>query len=320
MSTPTSRLLQLLSLLQSPRIWPAQALAEQLDITPRTVRRDVDHLRELGYRITAVRGPDGGYRLDAGSQLPPMLFDDDQAVALVVALQLATAQSIDDDHAAQRALGTVRQLLPPRLRHRVDSIEVASLPRRSPTPPITPESLVAVTTSIHRRETLRFTYAGDDDRPARSAEPHHVVMSQGRWYLLAWDLDADAWRTFRLDRLTPRVPAGPRFTPREVPGGDAAAFVAALFKGSDGEDRWPCSGSITMAVSAERVAPFAGDGTVADLGDGRCRVTAGSWSWIALAAWFGRFDAELSDPAPTELAAAFGTLSDRYARGVEPVP
>ncbi|RLV55516.1 WYL domain-containing transcriptional regulator [Aeromicrobium phragmitis] len=313
MSTPTSRLLQLLSLLQSPRVWPAQALAERLAITPRTVRRDIDHLRELGYRITAVRGPAGGYRLDAGSQLPPMLFDDDQAVALVVALQLATAQGIDDDDAARRALATVRQLLPSRLRHRVDSIEVASLPHRSPAP-IAPESLVAVTTSIHRHERLRFTYAGDNDRPARTAEPHHVVMSQGRWYLLAWDLDTDAWRTFRLDRLTPRIPAGPRFTPREVPGGDAAAFVAGLFKGSEGEDRWPCSGSVTLAAPAERVAPFADDGTVADLGDGRCRVTAGSWSWIALATWFGRFDAELSEPAPIALADAFGTLSDRYAR------
>ena len=317
MTTPTSRLLRLLSLLQTRRDWPGQVLAERLEVSPRTVRRDVEHLREMGYRVTAVKGPDGGYRLDAGSELPPMLFDDEQAVALAVALQAASVSGIGVDEAAARALATVRQVMPARLRHRIDSLDVTPVPTpgSAAVPTVAPDVLVTVGAAVRRHEVLAFDYASDaPDRPARRVEPHHVVTSSGRWYLLAWDVDADGWRTFRLDRISPRTPTGRRFAPREVPGGDVAEYVAARFKGADRSNAWPCVGAVTLALAAGEVAPFAGDGVVADLGDGRCRLSAGSWSWVALAASLGRFDAEITDVEPAELAAGFGVLAERCAR------
>ncbi|NEE03140.1 helix-turn-helix transcriptional regulator [Phytoactinopolyspora halotolerans] len=317
MSRPTSRLLYLLSLLQMRRDWPGSVLAERLDVTPRTVRRDVERLREMGYRITAMKGPDGGYRLDAGAELPPMLFDDEQAVALVVALRAASASGIGIDEPAARALASIRHVLPTRLRHRVDTIDVSTIPATgsSPPPAVDPEVLVAVSAATHRREVLRFAYASDTaDRPARRVEPHHVVTASGRWYLLAWDLNEDDWRIYRLDRMAPRTPTGPQFAPRDVPGSNPGTYVAARFKGSGHADQWPCVGEATLALPPEQVIPFAGDGVVTAVGHDKCRLRAGSWSWTALATWFGRFDAEITDVAPEELAHAFTTLADRFRR------
>ena len=140
----SSRLLTLLSLLQARRDWPGATLAERLDVTPRTVRRDIDRLRELGYPVQAFKGPDGGYRLDAGSELPPLLFDEDQAVALAVALQLAATSGAGVGEAAARALATVRQVLPARPRHRVDAVQVTPLPDGVPVE-VDPAVLVGVT-------------------------------------------------------------------------------------------------------------------------------------------------------------------------------
>lgn len=315
---PTARLLRLLSLLQTRRDWPGAVLAERLDVTPRTVRRDVDHLRELGYGITSVRGRDGGYRLAAGAHLPPMLFDDEQAVALAVALQTTAASGVAISEAAARALLTVRQVLPARLRHRMDALDATTLPGAAHDE-VEPEVLLAVSKAVRDREVLRFDYASQSgeggDRPRRT-EPHHVVVTRGRWYLVAWDLDADDWRTFRLDRLTPRIPTGPRFVPREIPGGDVAAYVAARFKGSTQDDVWPCRGHAVIALPSLDVLPFAGDGVVEEADAGHCRLTAGSWSWTALAASFGRFDAELTEVGPPELREAFAALAARFERAV----
>ncbi|WP_308121717.1 helix-turn-helix transcriptional regulator, partial [Actinotalea ferrariae] len=233
MPTTSSRLLALLSLLQARRDWPAAVLSDRLDVSDRTVRRDVDRLRELGYPITSTRGRDGGYRLEAGSALPPLLFDDDQAVALAVALQTAAGSASGVAEAATRALTTVRQLLPSRLRHRVDALEVHTV-GATETEPVTPALLAAVSAAIRAHEVLRFDYrspGGPGARPPRRAEPHHLVASGGRWYLVAWDLDADDWRTFRLDRLVPRTPGGGRFRPRELPADDVAAFVSGRWRG-----------------------------------------------------------------------------------------
>ncbi|GAA2224656.1 WYL domain-containing protein [Herbiconiux moechotypicola] len=327
-------MLLLLSLLQSRRDWPGQLLAERLEVAPRTVRRDVERLRTMGYRIRAVKGPDGGYRLDAGAELPPLLFDDDQALALAVALQSAAANGIDGtsgtgglSEAAVRALTTVRQVLPTRLRHRLDAIRFSALqPASGPTPPVSPDVLITLSTAIRAREILRFDYASLATAPAgasraadsyppapRRVEPHHLVTANGRWYLVAWSLDRADWRLYRADRITPRIPTGPRFTPRDVPGGDVHAFVSARFKGSDARDEWPCTGTVVLHLPATAVTPFAGDGTVTPEGPDRTRYTAGAWSWTALAASLGRFDAPLDVLDPPELAAAFSTLSDRYA-------
>jgi predicted DNA-binding transcriptional regulator YafY len=314
MPKTSARLLALLSLLQARRDWPGTLLAERLEVSLRTVRRDVDRLRELGYPIAAIKGPDGGYRLGAGTDLPPLLFDDDQAVALTVALQIA-AGSRDSglDEAAARALHTIRQVMPSRLRQRVDSLRITAIerPTTQPPAPVRKDVLLAISGAVHAREVLRFDYGtGPADRPPRRAEPHHLVTRDGRWYLVAWDLDRADWRIFRADRVTPRIPTGPRFTPRALPGGDVAAYVTARFQGS--EDGWPCRGVVILDRPAATVAGYTRDGVVEEFGPGRCRLTLGSWSWASLAAAFGRFDADIEVIGPDELRDAFGRLARRF--------
>ncbi|MEV4202171.1 helix-turn-helix transcriptional regulator [Micromonospora globbae] len=319
MPTTSARLLSLLSLLQARRDWPGALLAERLEVSPRTVRRDVDRLRELGYPIVASRGPDGGYRLGAGTRLPPLLFDDEQAVALAIALQTAATAGAGIEEAATRALTTVRQVMPARLRHRVDALQVTAVDAAPPDPPADSGVLVALSAAVRAREVLRFDYArarGSDDggSPPRRVEPHHLVTWGGRWYLVAWDLDRRDWRTFRADRITPRTPTGPRFTPRELPTGDVAAFVTGRFRGADGSGDWPCRGEVILDLPATTVATYTRDGIVEELGADRCRLTLGSWSWAGLAAAIGRFDADIEVVGPAELRDAFARLARRYAR------
>lgn len=305
----SGRLLSLLSLLQARRDWPGALLAERLDVSPRTVRRDVDRLRELGYPITAFKGPDGGYRLDAGAEMPPLLFDDDQVVALAVALQSAASTGAGIEEAAIRALNTVRQVMPSRLRHRIDALTITD----AGAPELQADSavLMALGSVVHAREILRFDYEGNP----RRAEPHHLVTWAGRWYLVAWDLDRQDWRTFRADRIVPKTPTGPRFLDREVPGGDVAQFVANTFRGSE-SGGWPCVGEVVVDLPLADVQPYAEAGSVTASGLGRCTVTQGSWSWTALAAAFGRFDAAVEVLGPPELEDAFLTLAARYAGAV----
>ncbi|WP_232661045.1 helix-turn-helix transcriptional regulator [Pseudonocardia sp. TRM90224] len=312
MLNTSARLLSLLSLLQARREWPGAVLAERLDISLRTVRRDVDRLRELGYPIQAVKGPDGGYRLAAGTELPPLLFDDEQAVALAVALQIAVGSGAGIGDAAMRALTTVRQVMPARLRHRIDALQVTAVDRGGPAPQVDPAVLVTLGAAVRAREVLRFGY-GDELTPPRRAEPHHLVTWGGRWYLVAWDLDRADWRTFRADRISPRTPNGPRFVPREVPGGDVAAYVADRFRGTTGYGYWPCRGEVVLAVAAAEVLPYVGDGIVEEIDADRCRLLLGSWSWVGLAAAVGRFDVDFEVVGPEELKAAIVVLARRYA-------
>jgi predicted DNA-binding transcriptional regulator YafY len=326
MPKTSARLLSLLSLLQARRDWPGALLAERLDISPRTVRRDVDRLRELGYPIVAVKGPDGGYRLEAGTQLPPLLFDDEQAVALAVALQMATTTGAGIEEAAMRALNTVRQVMPARLRRQIDTIRVTAVepPATRPDPQVGGGVLLALSAAVHAREVLRFDYAPADNSavqsPPRRVQPHHLVAWGGRWYLVAWDLDREDWRTFRADRITPRTPTGPRFTPRELPGGEVAAFVAGTFRGSDGSGDWPCRGEVILELPAAAVSRYLRDGVVEALGPDRCRLVLGSWSWPGLAAAIGRFDADVEIVGPAELKDAFAHLARRYAKAAATAP
>jgi predicted DNA-binding transcriptional regulator YafY len=319
-TTATSRLLRLLSLLQTRRDWPGSLLAARLEISHRTVRRDIDRLREMGYAIEATMGPEGGYRLDAGSELPPLLFDDDQVIALAVALQAATLTGVGIQESALRALTTVRQVMPSRLRHRLNALEFTTIPRRpGDTAPdsVSPNALITLSAAARAHEVLRFDYA--DGRAAaerlapRRVEPHYLVTSQGRWYLVAWDLERDEWRLFRADRITPRTPTGPRFTPREIPGGDVAEYVSARFKGSDATNDWPCIGKVILHRAAHDVLPFAGAGIVEDLGPERCSLEVGSWSWVSLAATLNRFDTDIEVLHPPELRSAFAQLAARNA-------
>lgn len=312
MPKTSARLLALLSLLQARRDWPGALLAERLEVSPRTVRRDVDRLRELGYPIQTAKGPDGGYRLDTGTRLPPLLFDDDQAVALAIALQIATTAGAGIEEAAARALNTVRQVMPARLRHRIDALQVTAVERPA-TQQVDSGVLMALSGAVHASEVLRFDYVPSSPTEAatRRVQPHHLVTWGGRWYLVAWDLDRDDWRTFRVDRITPRTPTGPRFTPRELPGGSVAAFVTSKFQGSS--DGWPCRGEVILDLPAAVVSSYTHDGVVEELGPDRCRLVLGSWSWPGLVATIGRFDADIEVIGPAELRDAFAHVARRYA-------
>ncbi|MDX8141329.1 WYL domain-containing protein [Lentzea sp. BCCO 10_0061] len=312
-TTTSGRLLSLLSMLQVRRDWPGGLLAERLGVSERTVRRDVDRLRELGYLVHAVKGPDGGYRLEAGSQVPPLLFDEDQAVALAVALRIAVGTGAGIEEAAARALATVRQVMPSRLRQRIDALEIEPAGRG---PQVDTDLLLALSTAVRACEELRFDYAApgrpDTPGPPRRVQPHHLVVRAGRWYLVGWSPEREDWRTYRADRMTVRTPNGPRFQPREVPGGDVAAFLSARFKGSD-TDAWPCRGEVILDLPLADVAPFTGGDTAEEAGT-RTRLVTGAWSWAALAAKLARFDADVEVIGPPALRDAFADLSRRAAR------
>ncbi len=238
--TTPARLLRLLSLLQMHRDWTGTELAERLEVTTRTIRRDVDRLRELGYPVDAVMGPIGGYRLGAGAALPPLLLDDDEAVAVTLGLQTNTTGTVAGiEEASLRALTKMAQVLPTRLRHRVDTLRsavVAMPPRYDPGPAIDADSLTTISAAIRAAETLRFDYrshTGDNTR--RTVEPHRIAHWGHRWYLVGWDTDRTAWRTFRVDRTTLRTPNGPRFTHRPSPDGDVATYLRRTM----GFTMWP---------------------------------------------------------------------------------
>lgn len=227
---PTGRALQLLSLLQTHRWWGGAELADRLEITERTVRRDVDRLRELGYPVDATSGKDGGYRLATGAHLPPLVLDDDEAVAVAVGLRYAAEAAIGGmEETSLRALTTIEQLLPHRLRRRVSALHssVSSMRWPGDDDVVDPDALSVLAAACRDREDVRFDYRRHDGTDSgRLVQPHQLVTAGRRWYLVAWDQRRDDWRTFRLDRLRePRLTGG-RFTPRQIPGGDAATFVA----------------------------------------------------------------------------------------------
>lgn len=228
---PTGRALQLLSLLQTHRLWRAAELAERLEVTERTVRRDVERLRNLGYPVDATTGTDGGYRLAAGAHLPPLVLDDDEAVAVAIGLRSAAGAAIEGiEDTSLRAMAKIEQLLPNRLRRRVSALHssVVELGRSGTDEVVDPDALSVLAAACRDREEVRFDYRrrdGDDSR--RHVEPHQLVTAGHHWYLVAFDLRRDDWRSFRLDRLSGARPAGGRFVAREIPRGNAADFLAA---------------------------------------------------------------------------------------------
>ena len=231
MSTnPTGRALQLLSLLQTHSFWPGAELAARLGVTERTVRRDLAGLRELGYPVDSTSGKYGGYRLATGAHVPPLILDDEEAVAVAIGLRYAAEAAVSGmEETSVRALAKIETLLPHRLRRRVSALHesVASLPRTAEDEVIDPESLSVFAAACRDREHVRFEYLrGDGESSRRHVEPHQLVTAGRRWYLVAWDTQRGDWRTFRLDRIRePRAVASP-FTPRTIPGSDAADFVA----------------------------------------------------------------------------------------------
>ena len=304
----SARLLALLSLLQVRREWTGQELADRLEVGPRTIRRDVDKLRSLGYPIEAAPGVAGGYRLGNGGELPPLLLDDAEAVAVAVGLRTAASGGIAGiEETSVRALAKLEQVLPGRLRRRVNALSHATSTFGVEGPRIDPEVLATLAGACRDQVRLRYSYVARDERASqRIVEPAAVVYSGRRWYLVAFDLDRDDWRTFRLDRIRGRVRIGERGRRRTVPGGDPAAFVRERLRGAwEGESQL-VPGRIRMGVPAAQVRgriPSRYAGVEPD-GEATCIVTSrGAWSTSFLV-WMATLDEPMEVLDPPELVAA----------------
>ncbi len=312
----SARLLRLLSLLQTPREWTGTELAGRLEVSTRTVRNDVERLRALGYPVHATRGAVGGYRLGAGAALPPLLLDDEEAVAVAVGLRSGATGSVAGiEESSLRALAKLEQVLPSRLRHRLNALQsfTVSVPALPGGPRVTAEVLTTLVAACRDRERLRFDYATHDGAQSRrEAEPYRLVNWGRRWYLVAWDVERADWRTFRVDRMQPRTPTGPRFTPRPLPAEDLAEYVSRKV----GMATWRYHGTVTVHASAERVAqrlPVSA-GTVEPVDAQTCVVRTGSDNVEMLATWLGMLGADFEVTDSPELAAALRTLGERYLR------
>jgi predicted DNA-binding transcriptional regulator YafY len=313
------RLLRLLSLLQQRREWTGADLAARLEVTTRTVRNDVDRLRQLGYQVDSNTGPAGGYRLGSGSAMPPLLLDDDEAVAVVVGLRAAAAGSVTGiEDVSLRALTKLERTLPGRLRPRVDALRSATVSAAGVGPTVDAATLTAVADAAHSHERLRFSYSGHDGTVSeRDVEPHTLVYTGRRWYLLAWDTDRRDWRTFRADRITPLPPTGdrsaaarPRFVPREPPGGDAVAHVLRGTVSAPWRYKVRAILRAPASVVAERTTPTSG--RVTDLGDGTCELVTGYDSLADLTTYLTGFGVPFTVLEPPELRAFLRDLANRY--------
>ncbi|CAM5679695.1 YafY family transcriptional regulator [Streptomyces viridifaciens] len=319
MANTSTRTLRLLSLLQTHRYWPGEELADRLGVSVRTLRRDVDRLRELGYPVEAQRGVDGGYQLAAGAALPPLVIDDEEAVALAVGLQAAAESPVEGvAEASVRVLAKVVQVMPARLRRRVEALRAVTVPvdwGASAGSGVDADALTAVALACRDSERLRFSYtAATANRSDRHVEPHRLVCLGRRWYLVAYDLDRGDWRTFRLDRLTAAEGTGARFAPRTLPAADAAEYVRA------GLNATPRSNRVEALVEApaDHVRAHVGRwGEVEEVDATRCRLrmTADSLDWPAMA--LGSLAADFQIIHPPELRTLIADWSTRFARAVE---
>ncbi|MFJ9687583.1 helix-turn-helix transcriptional regulator [Streptomyces bacillaris] len=332
--TTPARLLKLLSLLQTPREWPGGELAERLDVTPRTIRRDIDRLRELGYPVEASRGSAGGYRLVAGAALPPLVLDDEEAVAIAVGLRAGAGHAIEGvEEASVRALAKLEQVLPARLRHRVSSLQNATVPlTRGDGSTIDPRTLTTLAAAATGQERLRFAYrSGEGTETKRQVEPYRLVSTGRRWYLVAYDLLREDWRTFRVDRVSEPFATGARFTPRPLPGEDgggaedAARYFARSMAGRQPELRLDVRFAAPAEFVAARLPPTLGvpepvSGPEGENPGGEnteraCRLRSSctdSLEWVALR--LALVDCEFTVQGPPELVEHLERLGSRLTR------
>src|SRR6266516_133415 len=251
MSQTSSRLLELLSLLQGRRDWPGNELADRLEVSGRTIRRDIERLRELGYPVESLTGPAGGYRLRAGTAMPPLLLDDDEAIAIAVGLRTAARASVAGiEETAVRALVKLEQVLPAHLRRRVGALGSATFTLPVAGPTVDPQHLTLIAAACRDSECLRFAYRSRDGVDSRrQVEPHALVNHGRRWYLVAWDRRREGWRTFRIDRLAKPASTGVRFMPRRLPAKDPAAFVKQSIAGAPSR----FEARVTLRAAAEEI-------------------------------------------------------------------
>jgi predicted DNA-binding transcriptional regulator YafY len=316
----SARLLRLMSLLQSRRHWTGPDLAATLGITERSVRRDVDRLRSLGYPVHATAGVGGGYRMGAGKELPPLPLEDDEAVALAVGLRAAATGPVQGAEAASlRALVKLEQVLPARLRRRVNALQAVSVRLGEPGPPVDPDTLTVLAGACRDQLIVRFEYRSHEGvGTLRSVEPYRLVHTSFRWYLLAFDGERDDWRTFRVDRIGARPRTGHSFTARPLPSDDVAAYVGRGVSSTQQQHSARVTLHAPVSVARQRMRWIAG--TLEPLDDGRCtlRFAAGSISELAFRLCFMELDFELHEPE--ELADFLRLLSRRLARGTRPRP
>ncbi|RFS81940.1 WYL domain-containing protein [Actinomadura spongiicola] len=324
MRDPSGRLLRLLSLLQTPREWPGSELAERLGVTPRTVRRDVERLRELGYPVHAARGNIGGYRLTAGTAMPPLLLDDAEAVAIAVGLRTAAAGAVAGiEDAAPRALAKLEQVLPARLRSHVAALGEAALalpPQVAGPPPADPELLALLAAACTAREKIRFAYTSAGGAGTRRlAQPHRLATVGRRWYLVAYDEDRADWRTFRVDRITDPHRTGLRGPERALPGGvDAAAWVMDTLASGSGTINARVLLHVPAAEAAEHVTAW--HGVLEPVDDTTCllHTRSDSLHFLAYRVTLLPLDYTLLDPP--ELAEPLAAIAARAARAITSFP
>ena len=306
----SARLLRLLSLFQARRYWSGSDLAERLEVTNRTLRRDVDKLRSLGYPIHSSSGVEGGYQLGAGSTMPPLLLDDQEAVAVAFGLRLAATGSIQGvEEASLRALAKIEQLLPARLAAQVSALQavvVASHVESS----VDAAVLSALAAGCRDRQMAQFRYLDHAGRSSiRSVEPHRLVCTGRRWYLVAWDAARKDWRTFRVDRVQQRIRPGERFAPRELPAKDLAAYVSRGVWQS-----WPCRARIKLFAPAESIAQRLppGIGMLEAVDPQSCYLETSASSYASLAMHLSLLDVDFEVTEPDELVDQVGRLGRRY--------
>jgi predicted DNA-binding transcriptional regulator YafY len=315
----SARLLRLLSLLQMHRDWTGPQLADELEITPRTVRRDVDKLRSLGYPVNAAPGVAGGYRLGAGSELPPLLLDDDEAVAVAVGLRTAAGGSVVGiQESSLRALTKLEGVLPPQLRRRVGAVHAFTVPVPGMGPEVDPDVLSTIAGACRDRLQLRFGYgAGDGTASRRLVEPHRMVHVHGRWYL---GVDLGPHPRYRhrerVDRITSKLLTGRRVPRRDPPDPDLAAYVMRNLRGAKDRYRARVVLHAPKAEVAPRIPPWAGELTARD--DGTCLLEA-SASWLGgLAVYIATVGVDFTVLGPPEFADEVRRLGERFARASAP--
>jgi predicted DNA-binding transcriptional regulator YafY len=317
MPETSARLLRLLSLLQARRDWTSAELATRLAVTTRTIRNDMSRLRQLGYPVDARPGVAGGYRLGTGGALPPLLLDDDEAVAVAVGLRTAASGSVAGlEETSVRALAKLQQVLPARLRRRVSAFQSHALPVPPGGPQVDPEVLTVVASACRDHERLRFDYRSHSGRASRRVvEPYRLVNDRRRWYLVAWDTGKEDWRTFRVDRLEPRTPAGPRFAPRPLPPDrELAAQVARRAA----EATWRYRARVIVQAPAAHVrARLPIPVEVESLSENECSFEPGSDHPEMLALYLGMLDADFTIADSPELVSALRKLVGRYQRAID---
>jgi predicted DNA-binding transcriptional regulator YafY len=312
--TTSSRLLTLLSLLQARRDWPGGELAGRLEVSSRTIRRDVERLRELGYPVESLTGPAGGYRLRAGAAMPPLLLDDDEAIAIAVGLRTAARASVTGiEETSVRALVKLEQVLPAHLRRRVRALQSATMTLPAGGPTVDPQTLTVIATACRDSELVRFAYRGRDGAGSRrEVEPHSLVNLGRRWYLVAWDRGRSDWRTFRVDRLMGPAATGVRFAQRTLPAKDAAEYITQSM--SAWTHRFEAR--VTLHASAETIRKRFPSywGAVEPIDDHTCEYRTGDddLDWLALR--IAMFGVDFDVHEPPELREQLRIIARRLGR------